>query len=430
MGRGLELVSYLSDSDSDVQTEGEGREKYSRRDALRGMGALGAAAVTGDFSLLDSAEEYTSGGYAERGDGVVNDAADVPENWGAMYFPSDAYNTWQMWEEYDPKETDRDFEYADALNLNSLRVFLNYEHWRDNPGVHESKFEDMLGTAGKYDIQIMPVFYEGLGWEPTEENLKDKDITTANAVQSPSEDYFFGDPPKDERLPTEFTETMAERYGDHPQVMALEIMNEPVGLNKLGAEKFTKEQLDVARNVTDAPLTVGCRELEYNSRFDVDIYQFHENLPYNQDALERVLDKAENFAKKNGDKQIILGEAQRTMEPCPREEKFPEPYWEEYRKDPENSLLHRMFPHYESIAPTIRERMQNSDNLAGNYLWGLVAKEAYNLPVRKKGRFNGIVWGDDEGAVYSLADAEAIAGEPVDFEEKLEAPDGMPQFIT
>src|SRR5450631_716704 len=68
--------------------------------------------------------------------GKVNTAKLTPTDLstirGANYRAAGAANTTDYWLHYSAAETERDLSYADRLQLNQLRVFVNYASWQTN----------------------------------------------------------------------------------------------------------------------------------------------------------------------------------------------------------------------------------------------------------------------------------------------------------
>ena len=56
---------------------------------------------------------------------------------------------WQK-ETYDPTTIDRELQWARSLRFNSLRVFLNYVVWKDNPAGFKQRFEQFLSLAAAH----------------------------------------------------------------------------------------------------------------------------------------------------------------------------------------------------------------------------------------------------------------------------------------
>ncbi|WP_224335450.1 glycoside hydrolase [Haloprofundus halobius] len=367
---------------------------------------------------------------------------------GAVYVPARAFNAYQFWEAYDPDETERDFRLAKRLNRDALRLFLSYEYWFDAPEVMERRVDDLLSTAEEEGVRVLPILFESAGKEPTRERCRDRDPHTACAVRSPSHDIIndesrwtgrgdgggsgdgdggiFSEAKRalglgnraehtdeerdtDDRFgrrsggPREYVEWFVDRYGDDDALLALEIMNEPGDWGK--RLKFARRMLRVAdENRENLPLTMGCKGLRYNALYDdpeLDVLQFHFNLPPTARKMNEKMQEAREFADEHG-KPVWLTEWQRT------------------REEPPNKFL----PNYASLAETIR-----GGPVAGDFFWSLMLKPAY-LPVqREKGRINGVF--HENGSVYSVADARALAGDDsLDFEERHRQPLWLPPDLT
>lgn len=339
-----------------------------------------------------STTTLTTSSVAANG-GPKIDEGERPGLHGAIYWPAQAYNHYQVWSQYDRQEIERDFSYAADLNLNSLRVIVGWEYWRDHPKQFRRKLEHFFTAAEAHDLQILPVCFESIGAEPVEKNLSDNDVLTAFAVQSPSTKILLNEDRWDG--PRQFVQWFTNNYGQHDAVTALEIMNEPVG--KKGCVEFCRAMLRAARDADPSvPLTMGSRKIRFNEKWsdpELDVYQFHHNLPKNTAAMKKELQKAEKFSKKRG-KPIWLTEWQRTRKP-----------------EPPNKML----PNYSSLARTISE-----SNIDGSHFWQLMLKPAYIRKPRKMGRLNGLFHAD--GAVYSADDARAIAGEDCQRAERKDWP--------
>ncbi|QCJ46624.1 glycoside hydrolase family 5 protein [Haloprofundus sp. MHR1] len=370
---------------------------------------------------------------------------------GAVYVPARAFNAYQFWEAYDPDETERDFRLAKRLNRDALRLFLSYEYWFDAPEAMERRVDNLLSTAEEEGLRIVPILFESAGEEPTRERRRDRDPHTACAVRSPSHDVIndesrwsgrddgrgsgdgddrdggvlseakralgLGDDAThaeegrdgDDRFgrraggPREYVEWFVDRYGDDDALLALEIMNEPGDWDR--RLKFARRMLRVADdNRADVPLTMGCKGLRYNALYDdpeLDVFQFHLNLPPTAKKMEERMQNAREFADDHG-RPVWLTEWQRT------------------RKEPPNKFL----PNYASLAGTIRD-----GPVDGDFFWSLMLKPAYLPDQREKGRINGVFHRD--GSVYSGVDARALAGDDsAEFEERRRQPSWLPADLT
>jgi hypothetical protein len=378
-------------------------EGVSRRGVLRTLGACGLGAVGGCLGaaetpptrVRDGARAATAEAAADppvEADAVkdrpterhaMTTGSPSPRTGrrglsnvrGAMYFPSGAFNHYQMWDRYDPSVVARDLTYARNLGLNALRVILSYPVWGTDPQVFRDRLDHFFEAAAERGLSVLPVLFESIGDDPTPANV------ARNApVRSPGGPVLRDRRRWDE--PGAFVRWVADRYGDHDALLAVEIINEPGELRR--RVEFTREMLRVAREAHESvPLTVGCRKLSFNELYEdapLDVLQFHYNLPPTEADMRERLRRASAFARKR-DAPIWLTEWQRT------------------RVEPPD----KMRPHYASLADVVRE-----SDVDGDFFWQLMLNPAYNLKVRSRGRVNGLF--TEDGGVYSVEDARALAG--------------------
>ena len=79
---------------------------------------------------------------------------------GVNYLPSNAVNPTQMWLDFDAGTIDRELGFAEALGLNSIRVFVQYiVHEEDAAGLLE-RFDALLGLAARHGLSVMPVLFD------------------------------------------------------------------------------------------------------------------------------------------------------------------------------------------------------------------------------------------------------------------------------
>ena len=296
-----------------------------------------------------------------------------------------------MWRDYDPAVIERDLGYAARLNLNAIRTWLSYEYWLEQPDAHEKALEHLLDTAQSYGIRVLLGLFDGVGDEPSLENLLNTDPRTAVQVFSPSTRTM-----KDESLwdlPREYIRRIMASYGDDDRLLALELTNEP---------GWYKERIHFAKGMVkpfteyrgSVPLTIGATSLANNLKFmkwNFDVLQFHYNFPESPAVYHRVLREANHIATNLG-KPAWLTEWQRIR---PGKRFFAHVSGE------------ARFQDYASLAPIIQY------SGIGNFFWSLMIKPAYAVRLRQMGVINGLF--HEDGAVWSLEDARAIkamSGDP------------------
>jgi hypothetical protein len=342
--------------------------RYRRRAILKTGGASALAGLTGLAGCLAAGQS-------------TDPPVDIR---GALYLPARDFNTYQFWAAYDRSVIERDLEYATRLNLNAIRTWANYEFWHEAPEAHWRALDHFLAAAGERDIQVLLGLFEGVGAEPTRERLTNRNPRTATAVRSPAlavarnRDRWTD--------PERFVERFMRRYRDHPDLLAIEVMNEPGWIP--AQETFARAMFDVmVEERGSVPLTIGSTSLasdaEY-SQWPTDIYQFHYNFPNSATIYRRLLADAADISRTTG-KPAWLTEWQRTRSGSGFAAPITGDDWQ---------------PDYATLAPTIRQAG------TGNFFWSLMVKPAYVLVQRRKGVLSGVF--HEDGAVWDLEDARAL----------------------
>ena len=310
---------------------------------------------------------------------------------GAIYIPAKAYNTWQQWKEYDHDITLRDFGYAKSIGLNSLRIWLSYEYWLENPKRHEQCLEQLLQASDKMGFKILLALFDSCGVENTPAARKDKNPKTAVAVMSPGLTISRN---KDRwKEPEQFVNRIMDLHSEDKRLLAIEVMNEPpLANNRLAMSRYLFKA--AKRKQKGIPLTIGSLPGMQNwgnfMDLGIDILQFHNNYPTKLAAFNNDLNMAKKITEVLG-RPVWITEWQR-LRPAGNG-------WNQHTL-PQNEL----FPDFASLAAHVR----NAE--IGNYFWSLMVKPAYLTPQRNIGTINGLFY--EDGSVYSLADARAIADNP------------------
>ena len=388
--------------------------RYTRREFLGAstsaslLGLAGCAAPS-DFTRSGSEpttqpRQGTSPGKAdpEPTQQAVPQPTEPVDVRGALYVPSRAWNTFQMWHEYDPEVTERDLGYAERVNINAIRTWVSYEQWMEDPDALEQSIDHFLTAAEDRDMGVLFGLFESVGKEPTEENLHNTDPLTAPPVQSPSSRVVQNEDRWDE--PREYVRWFMDRYKDDDRLLGIESMNEPGWLPNM--KRFSKGMFEtMAKNRGSAPLTVGSTSLANNADYidwGADILQFHYNYPSDPSLYHDLLPDA-NQLSNDLDMPVWLTEWQRVAN-------FG---WGQ------NSTVDQWQPKYASLAPVIHQHG------VGNFFWSLMVKPAYVRYMRKRGIINGLF--HEDGAVWNLEDAKAIkamSGETgVELQQRREWPE-------
>lgn len=87
---------------------------------------------------------------------------------GFNYTQPDAANDRVFWAEYHHDIVDRDMGYAERLHLNSARIFLSYDFYKENPDRFLADVKDFVQTAWKHGISTNPIIFMGFRFREDE----------------------------------------------------------------------------------------------------------------------------------------------------------------------------------------------------------------------------------------------------------------------
>lgn len=192
---------------------------------------------------------------------------------GANFLPSTAINQLEMWqaESFDTATIDRELGWAQALGMNTMRVFLHdLLHQQDSTGLYQ-RMEVFLQIASKHKIRPLFVFFDSC-WDPFPKLGKQRDPQpfTHNSgwVQSPGQ-AALKDTSSYARLEL-YIKGVVHRFALDNRVLGWDIWNEPDNLTGASYERFEpknkadlvlpllKKSFDWARSQQPSqPLTSG-----------------------------------------------------------------------------------------------------------------------------------------------------------------------------
>jgi hypothetical protein len=90
---------------------------------------------------------------------------------GINYIASYSRNSYEMWKNYEPKTIKRELGYAEKIGFDSVRVYLNYRAWSEDPISFIDNFQHFLDISSQLGVLVNPVMFDGCG-------VEDADITT------------------------------------------------------------------------------------------------------------------------------------------------------------------------------------------------------------------------------------------------------------
>src|ERR1700752_2924609 len=86
---------------------------------------------------------------------------------GANYIPASAINQLEMWQAqtFDPQRVDRELGWAEAIGMNTMRVFLHDLLWQQDPEGFRQRIAEFLAISSRHHIRVLFVLFDSC-WEP------------------------------------------------------------------------------------------------------------------------------------------------------------------------------------------------------------------------------------------------------------------------
>jgi Cellulase (glycosyl hydrolase family 5) len=86
---------------------------------------------------------------------------------GSNYVPKSAINELEMWQEatFNPEEIDKEFTWAEAMGMNTMRVFLHDLLWQQDAAGFQKRIGRFLTIASQHHIRPMFVLFDSC-WDP------------------------------------------------------------------------------------------------------------------------------------------------------------------------------------------------------------------------------------------------------------------------
>ncbi len=224
---------------------------------------------------------------------------------GCNYVPSTAVNPTEMWQAdtFDPETIDRELDWANSIGMNSVRVFLQYLVWEDDPDGLVDRMEEFLSIADRHGISTMFVFFDDVAFSGDEPYLGPQDDPipdTHNSQWTPS--------PGHKRVRDrsywpeleEYVRSIIDTFATDDRIICWDLYNEP-GNSDMYPDSIplVRESFAWAREAAPSqPVTAGCNwnpemtELNEVANELSDVLSFHD---YNE--LEVTRDRVDELAE-------------------------------------------------------------------------------------------------------------------------------------
>jgi GH35 family endo-1,4-beta-xylanase len=154
-----------------------------------------------------------------------------------------------MWQEatFDPGAIERELAWAEAMGMNTMRVFLHDLLWEQDSVGFSRRIERFLAIASRHGIRPLFVFFDSV-WDPSPrlgpQHPPTPGVHNSGWVQSPGA-RALGDPTQYPRLKA-YVEGVVNAFAGDDRVLAWDIWNEP-GVDNAGSYPDTELKDKVAR---------------------------------------------------------------------------------------------------------------------------------------------------------------------------------------
>ncbi|MGB7267547.1 MAG: 1,4-beta-xylanase [Terracidiphilus sp.] len=149
---------------------------------------------------------------------------------GADFLPSTAINELEMWQAdtFDPKTIDRELGWAQAIGMNTMRVFLHNLLWEQDPAGFKQRMDTFLTIAAHHHIRPMFVLFDSC-WDPYPklgpQHPPIPGVHNSGWVQAPGA-AVLEDPSQVPKL-EEYVKGVVGAFSNDPRILAWDIWNEP-----------------------------------------------------------------------------------------------------------------------------------------------------------------------------------------------------------
>ncbi len=162
---------------------------------------------------------------------------------GSNYIPKSAINQLEMWQAatFDPAEIEIEFAWAEAMGMNTMRVFLHNLLWQQDPHGLVVRVDQFLVIAARHHIRPMFVLFDSC-WDPLPhlgpQHPPVPGVHNSGWVQSPGA-AVLGDEKQYPRLKA-YVQGVVGAFANDDRILAWDVWNEP-GADNLGS--YPKQEL-------------------------------------------------------------------------------------------------------------------------------------------------------------------------------------------
>jgi len=173
---------------------------------------------------------------------------------GSNYVPRSAINQLEMWQAatFNPAEIDQEFGWAEAMGMNTMRVFLHDLLWQQDAGGFQKRMDQFLAIAARHHIRPLFVLFDSC-WDPSPhlgpQHPPIPGVHNSGWVQSPGA-KALADASQYPRLKA-YVQAVVGAFANDDRVLAWDVWNEPGSDNQGSYPKQELRKDDKIARVTE-----------------------------------------------------------------------------------------------------------------------------------------------------------------------------------
>jgi hypothetical protein len=162
---------------------------------------------------------------------------------GSNYVPKSAINELEMWQEatFDPDQIDKELGWAEAMGMNTMRVFLHDLLWQQDAAGFRQRIDKFLTIASRHHIRPLFVLFDSC-WDPVPklgpQHAPVPGVHNSGWVQSPGA-KALADPGQYPRL-KEYVLGVVGAFAKDGRILGWDVWNEP---GSFGGGDYAKTEL-------------------------------------------------------------------------------------------------------------------------------------------------------------------------------------------
>jgi hypothetical protein len=162
---------------------------------------------------------------------------------GSNYAPKSAINELEMWQQatFDPEQIDKELGWAEAMGMNTMRVFLHDLLWQQDAPGFRKRIDQFLTIASRHHIRPLLVLFDSC-WDPVPQlgtqHPPVPGVHNSGWVQSPGA-KALDDPAQYPRL-REYVQGVVGAFAKDDRILGWDVWNEP---GSYGGGDYSKTEL-------------------------------------------------------------------------------------------------------------------------------------------------------------------------------------------